>query len=119
MTVNEITSNYLLSDFSNVSQKQSLTTHNIWNRGEELVGFDKILLFVEKNDSDGTRWFRLWSSGFLEHGGQLSVTGSPDCVSVNLSWNYNSSDKSVVYDYQNGYDGVYASGEKLSVGNSE
>ena len=65
---NQISNEYLLSDFSNVKYKQTVTTHSVKSRDPETVGFDKIVLFKRS----GTRWFRLWTSGLLEHGGIIS-----------------------------------------------
>ena len=104
----ELTSTYLLNDFSNISLKQKTQTHNIKNRSQTMNGFDKIMMFVERNDANGTQWFRLWSSGYLEHGGRLTCSGST--ITVNLGWTYSiggTEKNSVIYDYPVVYEGMY------------
>ena len=79
-------------------------------------GFDKIMMFVERNDANGTQWFRLWSSGYLEHGGRLTCSGST--ITVNLGWTYSiggTEKNSVIYDYPVVYDGMYMINTELYV----
>ena len=120
VTPEQITSNYLLNDFSNVSLKQELNTHNILNRGDRIVGFDSILKFVNISSENGTRWFRLWSSGFLEHGGTISCERG-NVLSVKLDWKYgtNPEKTAITYDYPVKYDGFYAYGYSLCVDNTK
>ena len=118
MTMKELTSTYLLNDFSNISLKQNLQTHNIRNRVNTMVGFDRIIMFADKKDSSGGhRWFRLWSSGYLEHGGWLACNGTTEVITVNLSWQYGGNGKnSIVYDYPVVYDGMYPMNMDIYVG---
>lgn len=120
MTMKELTSTYLLNDFSNISLKQNPQTHNIKNRTKAMSGFDRVIMFADKKDSyGGHRWFRLWSSGYLEHGGQLICAGTSKVITVDLSWKYDGDRKnSIVYDYPVVYDGMYPMNMDIYVGST-
>ena len=134
MSVAELTSKYLLNDFSNISLKQQVQTHNVRNRGDKTEGFDCVRIFAESNIGGNYRWFRLWNSGYLEHGGRLTCEDS--VISVNFDWEYDVQEKddngaviidpstgqpkvtrmkSVVYDYPVQVDGMYAMDKELWV----
>jgi len=74
-----------------------------------MTGFDHVVLFCMRNLGNQQRqWFRIWKSGFLEHGGMVKVSGSSsDCgtnnasaklYTVNLGWSYNGK-SAPVYDF--------------------
>lgn len=64
------------------------------------------------------KWFRMWNSGYLEHGGVISVDRTGDVISVELDWEYNDGDQTMtapVYDYpQDGNESFYGLYDKFS-----
>lgn len=112
-TWRDITSTYLCNDFSNVQGEQTLITHSIKSRGSKLEGYDRVLRFIR----NGKRWFRLWTSGMLEHGGMISEDDASSYISVNFNWEYGNGLVAPSYDHKIVYGGVY-SADKLSVGDT-
>lgn len=110
---------YLKKDFSNIDEEavQTFQSHTI---KQNLSGFDYVKEYVRDNttaeisieiSTDTSteistitvdapqKWFRLWNSGYLEHGGIITVPQSNNSiVSVFLDWEYNGN-KAPVYDY--------------------
>ena len=118
VTVSELTSQYLLNDFSNISKKQEYQTHSINGRNNIETGFDTIIknVRVTNTNSKESRWFRLWSSGLLEHGGIISAN-SDELVSINLNWKYDNL-SALIYDYPRNDKKLYADDYTIS-GNVE
>lgn len=87
-------SNYADSDFSNVK----IETNNYIDGGFKSTGFDTVEYFVRRPYPDTTvsgytidnQWFRTWKSGYLEHGGTISIssylTPVKDAISVSFGW---------------------------------
>jgi len=76
-------------------------------------GFDPILKFVCKKYRDNSvKWFRLWKSGFLEHGGIIDVEypqgddtdeygeSKGKLFTVKLDWKYDGNLVAPCYDFQ-------------------
>lgn len=105
--------NYLLRDFSNLDQSKVQRCKSIKYKSN-YAGFDYVLMSVKKKYAgNALKWFRLWSSGYLEHGGtidlQLDQEHIPagdiktDCTyTVNLNWKYGNqlSNEAPVYEYE-------------------
>lgn len=100
---------YLRSDLANIGKTQKFVNH-AWYQSD-MTGFDHVLRFViqtfDKN-SGQYRWFRIWKSGYLEHGGVVSVNrtignDSIDSASrlftVGFSWKYGGDKTAPSYDY--------------------
>lgn len=95
---------YAAQDLSNISKKQQFLGHQ-WYMDMQ-TGFDGVIQFQKKTDSRGNvKWFRVWNSGLVEHGGFLhlsqrmnedSFTGS--IYTVCLDWNYDTNN-APAYDY--------------------
>jgi hypothetical protein len=116
MSVSQLTSTYLKTDFSNVSQEQQYVTHALVARKNKDYGFDTIV----KYKNNGKRWFRLWKSGLLEHGGIItSSTTTQKYINVSLAWTYDGSKSAPIYDYSIVYDGFYGESYTLSPNGSK
>ena len=102
-----LSNEYLLKDFSNLSGEQRLKSH-VWY-DKTLEGFDHVKELVWKKYGDGrVKWYRLWDSGFLEHGGIVNtdvpapgdvVTDDGSRYDVSLNWTSDVGKASVTYDY--------------------
>lgn len=114
MTVNQLTSTYLKTDFSNISQRQSYITHSLRGRKNIDYGFDSIVKHIYVTESNRKVWFKLWSSGLLEHGGIIKINDESEYISINLNWKYQNEKVAPVYDYQIVYDGFYEENYKLN-----
>lgn len=101
---------YLLRDMSNIDQSKLQRCKSTKYRSN-MQGFDYVLLSVRKKYAGKTeKWFRMWSSGYLEHGGIVDLSASlPDgdektgCMyTVNLGWKYGKDKKQTAptYEYQ-------------------
>lgn len=112
MTANQLTSTYLKTDFSNISQNQKYKTHSIRGRKNIDQGFDSIIKHIYVTKSNEKLWFKLWSSGLLEHGGIIKKNSTEKYISINLNWEYDGK-KAPVYDYQIIYDGFYGEDFRL------
>lgn len=105
--VNTLSNTYLLNDFSNIDGKQSFKSH-YWYENN-IQGFDHIKIFQSKKTGNGlVRWYRLWDSGYLEHGGIIDINNPMNgdkynqqayTYTVNLYWNQSNGQKSIIYDY--------------------
>ena len=121
---NSLSDTYLLTDFSNINGQQELRSHN-WHVNP-IKGLDHVKRFQKRIFANGNiKWYRLWNSGFLEHGGIVDMAANLDggdtrhenLYTVRLDWT-DSDGKQVVYDYPTaGFDGFY-SGLKFSLGMS-
>ena len=102
-------SKYMVSDFSNSSLNQRYNKPSV----KQMEGFDKVKRFVVVNgEGETVRWFRVWSSGYLEHGGIINVEKpvGNDSVSygetlgkiytLRFDWVYDNNLVSPTYDYQ-------------------
>lgn len=101
----DIANEYLLSDMSNVVTNHKFVSHG-WYKNE-LSGFDYVQnTIIKKFGNNSVKWYRLWNSGMLEHGGTISVKNpgaSKDSMTdnlyiVNLNWSDTGIDVPV-YDY--------------------
>lgn len=91
---------YVDANFGNISASYP---ENYLANDFECNGFDVVELFVEKPIPDKTlsgyvierQWFRLWRSGFLEHGGLLKTTNclneTRTMIEIDLDWELSSS----------------------------
>lgn len=81
--INTIKNKYVKSDLSNLdnSAKQKMT--NIAG-SNDLLGYDQIKQTVVSKDK--TKWFREWTSGYLEHGGIVSITTTS--TDIEFNWEY-------------------------------
>lgn len=82
-----IESDYLDSDMKNLLDNDSQNA--IVGMGQQIsntVGLDYIVKFV--NDKHNNKWFRLWHSGLLEHGGIINIETTTDIIPVQLNWQY-------------------------------
>ena len=96
----DLVKSWLKTDFSNIdsSAKQVYQAHV---NPTSTYGLDTVKYYVADRNTttkviaDGsvqtydvpTRWFRLWSSGLLEHGGYVSIDGATDyLVKIPFDW---------------------------------
>lgn len=109
-----VSAEYLDASLDNIpgSARQWFGSH-LYRNGDDremLKGFDSVKTFVRRTFADGlVKWFRLWESGYLEHGGiidaqrpditedQTAYDG--DCVRVNLNWSYAGLSAAPCYDF--------------------
>lgn len=125
-----LSSQYLLKDFSNVTDFQEYSPAP----GTTDSGFDYVVYYQHKQyaDSKTCKWFRVWKSGFLEHGGivkndaanarsmgdqlvYLNEAGDPTCYRVNLAWDY-SVGTAPIYQYPVASTGFYYDDERVDFG---
>lgn len=104
--------NYLLRDLANIDQNKVQKCKSIKYRSN-YQGFDYILMTVRKKyDGKSQKWFRIWNSGYLEHGGTIDLDANSlpendektDCTyTVHLDWSYGPllSNVAPTYEYQN------------------
>lgn len=119
---------YLLKDLSNVDLYQEYSN----TPGENDRGFDYVLYFFRKtytNDSKVCKWFRVWRSGYLEHGGIVknnsTVAGAMEdsleyeskFYKVNLSWTRQGTARAPAYRCPINSNGFYMEASKIDVGN--
>ena len=114
---------YLQKDLTNLSFFQRFLNH-AWYQ-ESMSGFDYAVSFgLERLECGQCRWFRVWKSGLLEHGGTVDVTrvdmGSNDLdrrlYTVNLAWQYHNA-PAPVYDYPAaGVGGFYSQDSHIFTG---
>lgn len=112
---------YLSKDLKNIEPLQNQTNNN-WLVDSR--GFDFVTNFTELNLEDSqTKWFRLWNSGLLEHGGCVTVTSSDianNYIPVDFIWTYSSSLSSVTtspeYTYALNDKSFYGNFSKLDTG---
>lgn len=122
-SVDELTmieSDYLDNDMKNLLDSDCQNA--IVGMGQQIsntVGLDYIVKFV--HDKHNNRWFRLWHSGLLEHGGIINVVTTDDMIPVQLDWEYEHNGKTLsaptynmyiknppnVYNIYNKYDNGY------------
>jgi hypothetical protein len=95
-------------------------------------GFDSVVKFARRRlTSGGSQWFRLWRSGYLEHGGIIGFDDARDPTSgielfdqrfirVNFNWKYESSTQSAPnFDYPTDLlHRVYAGNTNINIGKS-
>jgi len=116
MVPSQLSNEYLLSDFSNLDTYQRLTTHNKRIRPKEVNAFDCIQRFVAKrissSDKRQCRWFRLWKSGYLEHGGTIPFDASTGQVSL-TGWTYAGGKIPPKFDYPLDFQSMYATGTTI------
>jgi hypothetical protein len=99
----------MMNDFSNASNVQKYNKTSIRN----MSGFDSILKFVCKRYGDNNlKWFRIWKSGYLEHGGIIDINDvkGGDSVyygdsenkmfTVFFDWKYDENLAAPIFDYQ-------------------
>ena len=100
----------LRKDLANVIYAQKYHGHS-WYEDKLSRGFDCVRNFVRKKYTGrSNKWFRLWKSGYLEHGGTVYVadvneTGdfynrNGNYLTINLGWTYGDTNmRAVTYDY--------------------
>ena len=113
-SASDISALFLNDGLTNIplSAKQQYISHE-YNDVNTLSGFDSVELFISKKFNDKTtKWFRLWTSGYLEHGGIVDVKNpnttddsyayNSSCYKVNLQWLYDSTNNyySPKYDFK-------------------
>ena len=109
MSKQDIVDTYLLKDFSNMplSAMQKFNSH-YWYE-PTMNGFDHVRAYQQKKSTNGlVKWFMLWNSGYLEHGGIIDImnpvegdtyASNSKTYTINLSWTYNNNKLSPIYDY--------------------
>ena len=119
-----LSSQCLLKDFSNVTDVQEYSPAP----GTTDSGFDYVVYYYHKSYGDGKtcKWFRVWKSGYLEHGGVVKndedmasqmedtlayespITMKHNCYEVNLAWKYNNDTATApTYTYPTALTGFY------------
>ena len=94
----KISSDYLTKDLSNIDKNAFQVATINMKKPLNIQGFDYIKLFISKTLDNGTnRWFRLWNSGYLEHGGTINIKNLSEfeefiydnkCCKIKLNWTY-------------------------------
>lgn len=130
-----LSSQYLLKDFSNVTDVQEYSPAP----GTTDSGFDYVVYYFHKSygDPKTCKWFRVWKSGYLEHGGivknelaaamqmedhlacQSQLTMKYNCYEVNLAWRYSGSVTAPTYTYPTNLTGFYYDDVQLDFGDGE
>ena len=130
----EISSQYLLKTLQNVSKYQEYSP----NIGTFDEGFDYVVYFHQIKssvDPNAVKWFRIWKSGYLEHGGIVSkdqdvakslgdsLVGyvddeNPTGYKVNLMWDYGAG-TAPAYTYPVALDEFYFDGDAIDFGNGK
>lgn len=117
---------YLLKNLSNVGLFQEYNG----SPGEDDKGLDYVLHFYKRSyptaDSVVCKWFKVWKSGYLEHGGIVkpsaasimedSLAYGDQFYKVNLNWTSSGSSKAPAYRYPIRSDGFYIEAEKIDLG---
>ena len=123
---------YALNDMTNVNGAYDF--ENL--KGVTNTGFDYVVCFHcakfrLPSGSETIKWFRMWNSGFLEHGGIVwpeypvagdelvcrDSSGNPVQYKVNLAWTDNGI-TAPVYTYSTSGGGFYADDVSLDTGNN-
>lgn len=116
-----LSANFLRINLDNIDyQSKKAVQKPILNMSESLSrnGFDSVKFFIRKKFYNNTyKWFRLWTSGFLEHGGTINLAQpteyesikyqttsdingtSEKCYKIDLDWIFNSANKAPTYNY--------------------
>ena len=122
---------YLLQDMSNVTGQQDFNN----TAGVTTEGFDYVVYYHQKQFLDDPekkcmKWFRVWNSGKLEHGGIVKVDAAiaakmGDSLAyggthyrVNLSWS-DSNVKAPSYTYAIAADSFYYESDYLDLGDKQ
>lgn len=105
----EIVQKYLINDMSNINNDVLQRYNYNHNQTLNIKGFDYIKLSIKKKFSNGTyKWFKLWNSGYLEHGGTINIENKTEyetyvydnsTVKVDLRWNFDNNQTAPVYDF--------------------
>ena len=123
---------YLKKTLDNVSLFQEFGN----TPGEDNWGFDYVIHFCKKpfESSDGTKsfkWFRVWRSGYLEHGGIVyndqkiasAMGDSFECDNrlyrVNLTWAINRTKTAPSFKYSAAPTGFYFEDNKISLSGTQ
>lgn len=128
-----LSSQYLLKDFSNLKGYQEYSPVP----GMVDSGFDYVVYYQHKvfDDQKTCKWFRVWKSGFLEHGGIVKFDEAwaatmgdslvyrsscsmdqPMCYKVNLAWNYTAGQTAPTYSYPAALTGFYYDDNAIDFG---
>lgn len=134
-----LSSTYLLKDFSNTSDFQEYSPYP----GTTDSGFDYVVYYHHRHftgDPKVCKWFRVWKSGYLEHGGiikndntQASYMGDQltyettdqdgntvaTHYKVNLGWSYTGGATAPIYSYPTASTGFYYDDESIDIGNGK
>jgi hypothetical protein len=109
-------SKFLDHSLSNASAVQSESPLYITDQ----TGFD----YVKKFSRNKSKWYRLWNSGLLEHGGIISATWTSGSVEVKLNWTDSNNETAPVFIYTESpasFYGMYSDfddGSKISSANA-
>lgn len=118
-------------DFSNAVYNQRMKSH-YWFDEKLNSGFDTVSRFAERKlESGGTQWFRMWKSGYLEHGGMIGLQDARDPTSginlfderfirIDFNWRYDGGNSTAPsYDYPTDLlNRVYAGRTNVNIGTS-
>ena len=112
--IEAIKNKYVIHDLSNLddSAKQKMT--NITG-SNDLLGYDQIKKTVTSgtNENNNYKWFREWTSGYLEHGGIINVQYNNQIVNINFDWLYSNDskdakiEKAPIYSYYESSESFY------------
>lgn len=121
-------SRYLLNDFSNIKTYQEYVN----DPGMTDNGFDYVLIYRHKfYDDQVCKWFRLWKSGLLEHGGIVTTSTAKkqlieacgdsleydgQCYKVNLAWIFDNAGietKAPIYKYSINQNEFYTDADQI------
>ena len=122
---------YLLQDMSNVTGMQDFNN----TAGTSTEGFDYVVYYHQKQFTDDPdkkciKWFRVWNSGKLEHGGIVKVDAvmaskmgdslvyGGTHYKVNLAWS-DSEVKAPVYKYSIAADSFYYESDYINIGDNK
>ena len=104
-SLEKLSSDYVSMDLSNLDQKSFQLAQVNMKKPLNIQGFDFIKLFITKTLNNGTqRWFRLWNSGYLEHGGTINIKNISEfdeiiyngkCCKVKLNWTYQNGENEI------------------------
>ena len=120
---------YMASDFSNASLVQRYDKPQI----RAMDGLDTVKKFVCKRYGDNSvKWFRIWSSGFLEHGGTVDVENPAgkdtdeyghtkgEFFTVGFDWQYDNNLAAPTFDYQSGsIEGFHFADSQITTGTDD
>lgn len=130
----EISAQYLLKTLENATKYQEYSP----NAGTIDEGFDYVVYYHQMKssiDSNAMKWFRVWKSGYLEHGGIVSknknvaeslgdsltgydADGNLTSYKVNFNWSYGLG-VAPGYTYPMALDEFYFEGDTIDFGNGK
>lgn len=128
--IKQLSDFYLLEDMSNIEKYQDFNVQN----GTTQTGFDYVVYFHQHKfsniDDKCMKWFRVWNSGKVEHGGIVknsaesaavmgdSIASNGKIYKVNLSWS-DSNVKAPGYTYSISPGSFYQEADYIDTGDNE